>query len=149
MGQLAAGAARRPITPPGRVRLAGYPGHRNYLFAFLFPRWSQGVHDTLRRLGVLKRPLQGNLFNSETWLIDLPGARMVTLPGQPFAILGQELRDGLAGGPLFLLGVTNDEVSYIVPPDQFDWRNRQERISLGPDTWPTLRDAILGAERGE
>lgn len=97
----------------------------------------------LRRLGVLKRDLPGGQFVTEVCRADLDTATLLTVPAQIFSALGRELRDAFPGRRLFLLGLTNDEMSYVLPPEIFRWGGRQERISLGPRTWAHLKAALL------
>ncbi len=97
----------------------------------------------LRRIGVIKRELPEGRFHAELGRLDLGDATLVTVPAQIFAALGQELRDAFSGRRLFMLGLTNDEMSYVLPPEIFRWGGRQERISLGPQTWSHLKAAIL------
>lgn len=97
----------------------------------------------LKRIGVLKRDLPGGNFVTELCRLDLGDLTIVTVPAQIFASLGKELRDSFAGRRLFIFGLTNDEMSYVLPSEIFKWGGRQERISLGPRTWAFLKEAIL------
>ena len=98
----------------------------------------------LRRIGVLKRDLPQGNFVTEVCRLDLGDLTIVTSPAQIFAILGKELREAFPGRRLFIFGLTNDEMSYVLPAEIFQWGGRQERISLGPRTWGFLKAAMLG-----
>lgn len=98
----------------------------------------------LRRIGVLKRDLPGGNFLTEVCRLDLGNLTILTVPAQIFAVLGQELREAFGERQLFIFGMTNDEMSYVLPAETFKWGGRQERISLGPRTWSFLKAALLG-----
>jgi hypothetical protein len=96
----------------------------------------------MRWLGILKRTLYDGQVRTETWSVRLGPAQVVTIPGQPFCKLGLEVKEAMSGKYRFLLGLANDELAYIVPPDEWDPARGEETVSVGINTWPALRAQI-------
>ncbi len=93
----------------------------------------------LRAVGIIKRRLYDGKVRTETWSVRLGPAQIVTIPGQPFCRLGREVKEAMSGRYRFLFGLANDEVAYIVPPDEWDPKHGEEMQSVGIETWPILR----------
>jgi len=98
----------------------------------------------LRLLRILKRPVHKGMVRSETWVVDIGDAQIVTLPGQFFCKLGQEIKAQMKGTYKFLFGLTCDDLVYIVPPDEWDPKRKSEEefLSLGVNTWPRFREQM-------
>jgi len=96
----------------------------------------------LRAVGIIKRRLYDGKVRTETWSVRLGPAQIVTIPGQPFCKLGLEVKEAMSGGYRFLFGLANDEIAYIVPPDEWDPKRGEEMQSIGINTWPILRAHI-------
>jgi hypothetical protein len=98
----------------------------------------------LRLLRILKRPVHKGMVRSETWVVDIGDAQIVTLPGQFFCKLGQEIKAQMKGTHKFLFGLTCDDLVYIVPPDEWDPKRKSEEefLSLGINTWPRFREQM-------
>jgi len=97
----------------------------------------------LRRLGIIKRRLFDGQVRTETWTVRLGPAQFVTIPGQAFCKLGLEVKAAMSGRYRFLLGLANDEIAYIVPPDEWDPKRGEEMQSVGIETWPVLRAQMV------
>jgi hypothetical protein len=98
----------------------------------------------LRLLRILRRPTHKGMVRSETWVVDVGDAQIVTLPGQFFCKLGQEIKAQMKGTHKFLFGLTCDDLVYIVPPDEWDPKRKREEefLSLGINTWPSFREQM-------
>ena len=48
----------------------------------------------------------------------------------------------MSGQYRFLFGLANDELAYIVPPDEWDPTRGEEMVSVGIETWPAIRAQI-------
>ncbi|MDP2949909.1 MAG: hypothetical protein Q8P22_10275 [Chloroflexota bacterium] len=98
----------------------------------------------LRLLRILRRPLHDGKARSETWVVDINDAQVVTLPGQFFCKLGQELKAQMKGTYKFLFGLTCDDIVYVVPPDEWDPKRKAEEefLSLGVNTWPAFQEQL-------
>lgn len=96
----------------------------------------------LRYLGIIKRTLYQGKVRTEAWSVHIGPAQIVTVPGQPFCRLGREVKEAMTGKYRFLFGLANDELAYIVPPDEWRPNGHEEAVSVGIDTWPTLRAAM-------
>lgn len=97
----------------------------------------------LRRLGIIKRQLYDGKVRTETWSVHLGPAQFVTIPGQAFCKLGLEVKAAMSGKYRFLLGLANDEIAYIVPPDEWEPGRGEEMQSVGVETWPVLRAQMV------
>ncbi len=75
-------------------------------------------------------------------MVRLGPAQIVTIPGQPFYKLGAEVVGAMSGKYRFLFGLANDELAYIVPPDEWDPTRGEEMVSVGIETWPAIRAQI-------
>jgi hypothetical protein len=102
------------------------------------------VFKILRLLRILRRPLYDGKAHSETWVVDINDAQVVTLPGQFFCKLGQELKARMKGTYKFLFGLTCDDIVYVVPPDEWDPKRKAEEefLSLGVNTWPAFQEQL-------
>jgi hypothetical protein len=98
----------------------------------------------LRLLRILRRPTYNGMVRAETWVVDINDAQIVTLPGQFFCKLGQEIKAQMKGTYKFLFGLTCDDLVYIVPPDEWDPKRKSEEefLSLGVNTWPRFREQM-------
>jgi hypothetical protein len=98
----------------------------------------------LRLLRILRRPTHNGMVRAETWVVDIGDAQIVTLPGQFFCKLGQEIKAQMRGTYKFLFGLTCDDLVYIVPPDEWDPKRKSEEefLSLGVNTWPRFREQM-------
>jgi hypothetical protein len=98
----------------------------------------------LRLLRILRRPTHNGMVRAETWVVDIGDAQIVTLPGQFFCKLGQEIKAQMKGTYKFLFGLTCDDLVYIVPPDEWDPKRKSEEefLSLGINTWPRFREQM-------
>lgn len=95
----------------------------------------------LRYLGVIRRRLYRGLVKTESWHIDLGPAQILTIPGQLMCRQGMALRERMTGRFRFLIGLANDEIAYIIPPEEFG-HGGEEVVSLGPRVWPSLRQQL-------
>jgi len=71
--------------------------------------------------------------------------RIATVPGEILPRPGLELKRRLGGEFPLVFSLANDELGYLLHPDDFD-RDlfRYERsMSVGPETWPRLREAAV------
>lgn len=102
----------------------------------------------MHALGVVEeRDLSGGLI-SEVALCRVGPASLVGLPGEPAPALGLELLERVPGGPKFLLGLANDELGYLLPPEFFHDPTYAYEQTMTPGPQTALRLA-LGLERLE
>jgi hypothetical protein len=94
--------------------------------------------------GLLKGTLQGSALTTEVCRLDLDDAVLVTVPGELLPRPGLALRERIAAPYRLILGLGNDELGYILHPDDFD-RDlyRYERsMSVGRQAWPKIEEAL-------
>jgi uncharacterized Ntn-hydrolase superfamily protein len=85
---------------------------------------------------------------SEVSALRLGEALFVTVPGEALPEVGREaVRLAEARHP-FLVGLGQDEIGYILPKEDFDPKKYEESMSLGPETAPTLLDALKKLLKG-
>jgi hypothetical protein len=89
------------------------------------------------------REHQGDfLLLSEVTALRLGDILFVTVPGEALPEVGKEVFSLMNARHKFLVGLGQDEVGYILPKADFDPKKYEESMSLGPETAPTLLDAL-------
>jgi hypothetical protein len=98
-----------------------------------------------RLLRIMPRKLYKGRARSETWVVSINDAQVVTLPGQFFCALGLELKGLMKATYKFLFGLTCDDLAYVLPPDEWDPKRKgeEEALSLGVNTWPAIKEQLL------
>jgi hypothetical protein len=87
---------------------------------------------------------------SEVGVVELGAGRMACWPGEVLPALGMISKARLETPHPFLIGLANDELGYILPPEQWsdptDWDDPgaqyEESMSVGPMTGPLLLGAL-------
>jgi len=97
-----------------------------------------------RLLRIMPRKLYKGRARSETWVVSINDAQIVTLPGQFFCALGLELKGLMKATYKFLFGLTCDDLAYVLPPDEWDPKRKgeEEALSLGINTWPAIKEQL-------
>jgi len=97
-----------------------------------------------RLLRIMPRKLYKGRARSETWVVTINDAQVVTLPGQFFCALGLELKGLMKATYKFLFGLTCDDLAYVLPPDEWDPKRKgeEEALSLGVNTWPAIKEQL-------
>ncbi len=80
------------------------------------------------------------------WFWRLGDAVLMTIPGEPYAVLQQTLRRTFPETPIFVLGVTNGSLGYLCPRDYYGTGRYQEIQS--PYQPGCLETTIAAAIRG-
>lgn len=104
-------------------------------FRFLLGKW----------VGIFNRPLLDNRVKTEVWYIDLGNAKIITVPGEMTPDLGLSLKARLRGKFRFLFGLTNDELGYILPKEDFHkpFYSYERTMSVGPDAGSLLYEGLV------
>jgi hypothetical protein len=97
-----------------------------------------------RLLRMIPRKVYKGRVRSETWVVNINDAQIVTLPGQFFCRLGLEVKEQMKGTHKFLFGLTGDDLAYVLPPDEWDpsRKGEEEMLSLGINTWPAIKEQL-------
>jgi hypothetical protein len=97
-----------------------------------------------RLLRMIPRKLYKGRARSETWVVNINDAQIVTLPGQFFCKLGLELKEQMKGTYKFLFGLTCDDLVYVLPPEEWDPKRKaeEEALSLGINTWLAIKEQL-------
>lgn len=94
--------------------------------------------------GLLKGTLMDGALTTEVTRLDLGGVTLVTVPGELLPRPGLALRERMPGAYRMIVGLGNDELGYILHPEDFD-RDlyRYERsMSVGREAWPRIEEAL-------
>lgn len=153
MGQVYAQAAL--------AALANQPLHDPERFVFRRSRFQLPMQNPLlqqaQELGVLpQRPLSDGMLATECAYLDFGQAQILSIPGELLPRLGFVLKQAMPGPCRILAGITDDELGYILPDDEFvtpqDYRNPgaqyEESMSPGPTTGSCVIEAAIGLVRG-
>ncbi|MBI3856268.1 MAG: hypothetical protein HY293_11315 [Planctomycetes bacterium] len=102
-----------------------------------------------RDVGWTLREVKGEyLLRSEVCALRLGEILFVTVPGEALPEVGKEVFALMNARHKFLVGLGQDEVGYILPKADFDPKKYEESMSLGPETAPTLLDALKKLLKG-
>jgi hypothetical protein len=94
--------------------------------------------------GLLKGTLTEGALKTEVTRLDLGDLTLVTVPGELLPRPGLALRERIPATHRMIVGLGNDELGYILDPDDFD-RDlyRYERsMSVGRQAWPRIEQAL-------
>lgn len=94
------------------------------------------VHEGLRKEG------DRYFLRSSVTAVRIGSALLVTVPGELAPELGQEISSMVPHHPVFLIGLGNDEVGYILRKEDWDPKQYEEKMSLGPETAPKLMEEL-------
>jgi hypothetical protein len=82
-------------------------------------------------------------FETEVWRVDLGPVTWITIPGEVLPKPALTLKAEMPGRYPMVVAMSNDELGYILDPEDFDKpRYKYERsMSVGKQTWPLLHAA--------
>lgn len=89
------------------------------------------------------RPLNRGRVVTQMSLVKLGECEMVTLPGEVLPEVAVEILEHMHGFPRVLIGLANDQLGYIIPPDDFRVDEYEESMSQGPAAAPVIRDTAI------
>lgn len=92
--------------------------------------------------GALRDTPRGYSLRTELCALRLGEILMVTVPGEALPEVGKEIFALMNARHRVLVGLGQDEIGYILPKADFDPKKYEESMSLGPETAPTLLDAL-------
>jgi hypothetical protein len=83
-------------------------------------------------------------METEVTRIQLDEAEIVSVPGELLPGPGLQLRHTMHGKYRFIVGLGQDELGYVLEPEQFDRElyHYERGMSVGKQTWPTLFAAL-------
>jgi hypothetical protein len=98
--------------------------------------------------GVIDAEGEGFFLRSEVVAVRLGEVILVTIPGEALPEVGREILRLVDAPHKVLIGLGQDEIGYILPKEDFDPKKYEESMSLGPQTAPTLLDALKKLLKG-
>ena len=98
--------------------------------------------------GVVEAEGDAFFLRTEVVAVRLGGVEWVTVPGEALPEVGKEIFSLMDARHKVLVGLGQDEVGYILPKEAFDPKKYEESMSLGPETAPTLLDALKQLLKG-
>lgn len=90
-----------------------------------------------------RRPLHEGRVVTEMSLVTLGECQIVTLPGELLPEVSFEILEHMTGFPRMLVGLANDQLGYIIPPEDFRADSYEESMSQGPAAAPVVRDTAI------
>ena len=89
---------------------------------------------------ILDGDLKGDRVDTEVWRIDLGRVTWMSIPGEILPKPALALKQMLPGKYRMILALGNDELGYILDPEDFDkpLYKYERSMSLGRQTWPLL-----------
>ncbi|MBX3413619.1 MAG: hypothetical protein KF708_13090 [Pirellulales bacterium] len=94
------------------------------------------------------RPLNRGRVVTQMTLVRLGECEMVTLPGEVLPEVAVEILEHMHGFPRILIGLANDQLGYIIPPEDFRDDEYEETMSQGPAAAPVVRDTAIRMLKG-
>ncbi len=145
LGEALAALAKERLS---RARPAARPRIRIACKKIHFPARENRLFVMLHRLGIVEARDIGDSVESEATLVRIGPASILSLPGEPEPEAAQALLAGVLGRPRFLLGLANDELGYLMPPQKFsDPAYAYEcAMSPGPSALSVLQDCVRELE---
>jgi hypothetical protein len=94
----------------------------------------------LHTLGVIEGNVEEDAVVTEVARIDIGAVRMVTMPGEVLPHAALELKPEIGGPAPLILALGEDELGYIIHPDDWDKKiHEYERsMSVGKAAWPRI-----------
>jgi len=89
-------------------------------------------------LKIGRKDMLGGKVTTEVAELRLGPVQLVTIPAELLPKVGLQLKAMMDGEFKFQLGLTNDELGYIIPPEAFDPKRYEESVSPGASTTPAL-----------
>lgn len=88
-------------------------------------------------------PTAKDAFQTEVWRVDLGPVTWITIPGEVLPKPALALKSKLPGKYPMIVSMANDELGYILDPEDFDKdRYKYEKsMSVGKETWSKLYEA--------
>jgi hypothetical protein len=80
---------------------------------------------------------------TEMFHVRLGEAELLTVPGELLPEISFEILERMRGYPRMIVGLTNDEIGYIIPGYDFRADTYEESMSLGPAAGPMVLEAAL------
>lgn len=96
-----------------------------------------------------RRPLYRGRVVTEMNYIVLGECQMITLPGEVLPEVAFEILEHMQGFPRILIGLANDQLGYIIPPDDFRDDEYEETMSQGPAAAVQVRDTAIRMLEGK
>ncbi len=87
---------------------------------------------------------EGDQIETEVSRIVIGPAEFLTLPGEVLPNIGFYLKRLMTGRPKFLLGLTNDELGYILTPEDYglELYAYETSVSVGPEIAPRMEENL-------
>jgi len=90
-----------------------------------------------------RRPLIQGRIASELFHLRLGDAEILTIPGELLPEVSFEILDRMRGYPRLIVGLTNDQLGYMIPGYDFNEGEYEESMSVGPAIGPMVRDQAI------
>lgn len=89
---------------------------------------------------ILDGEIQDSTVPTEVWRFDLGRVTWITIPGEILPRPALALKGQMPGPYPMIVALGNDELGYILDPDDFDKKlySYERSMSVGKNTWPVL-----------
>jgi len=97
----------------------------------------------LSAVRVLDSEPKDGMVPTEVWRVDLGPITWVTIPGEILPKPALALKEKMPGKYRMIVALGNDELGYILDPEDFDKKrySYEKSMSVGKKTWPLLFEA--------
>ena len=110
--------------------------NRRFIAAFQAGTFGKDLGDTVRDTEA------GSRFGPRLSALRLGEILFVSVPGEAFPEVGQEVFARMDARHKFLVGLGQDEIGYILPKADFDPKKYEESMSLGPADGPHVAGCV-------
>src|SRR5205807_8111176 len=90
-----------------------------------------------------RKPTADLHVDTEVWRVDLGQVTWISIPGEVLPRPALALKAKMPGKYRMIVALGNDELGYILDPEDFDRKlyTYEKSMSVGKQTWPKLFDA--------
>jgi hypothetical protein len=92
---------------------------------------------------ILDGETRDGMIDTEVWRVDLGSSTWITIPGEILPKPALALKRQMPGKFPLVVALGNDELGYILDPEDFDKKlyAYEKSMSVGKETWPRLLEA--------
>ncbi|MDQ7054743.1 MAG: neutral/alkaline non-lysosomal ceramidase N-terminal domain-containing protein [candidate division KSB1 bacterium] len=97
----------------------------------------------LYEMRIISRPFVDGMVETEVGVLQIGPALAGTIPGEALPKIGLAIKDAMRAPYKMVIGLTNDELGYLIPSADWQPQSYEESMSLGREAGDAVRAAII------